>query len=283
MGTVFALVAALCYGGADFLGGSATRRAPVLSVLLVCNVAGVALVLAAAVAAGARPDLAGTGWGAAGGAAGGIGLMFFYTGLAAGPMNVVAPLSALTATVLPVTVALALGERPGPLVYAGALTCLFAIVLISSGGGPAAAGQQRGRAQGICYGIAAGLAFGLFFLFVRNGGESSALWPVAAARVAGLVVVLIGAAGTSAGPLWWRPDGRLFGAALLSGLLDAGANVSYVLATRAGMFGIAVVMTSLYPAVTILLARVVLGEHVRRVQQAGVASVLAGVALISAG
>jgi drug/metabolite transporter (DMT)-like permease len=216
--------------------------------------------------------------------------MFFYVGLAAGPMNVVAPLSALVSTVLPVGVALAAGERPGPAVYAGALVCLGAMVLISSGrrfmtdrparGQDEESGGVRGsgRARGICYGIVAGTTFGLFFLFIRNAGESGALWPVAAARVMGLIVVIIAAAGARAHPVPWRTDPRLFGAALFSGVLDAGANLCYILATRAGLFGIAVVMTSLYPAVTILLARVLLGERMQNVQRAGV--LLAGVGII---
>jgi drug/metabolite transporter (DMT)-like permease len=281
MVTVFALAAALCYGGADYLGGSATRRTSVVSVLLVASIAGSVIMLLAAVLAGAPPQLASVGWGAAAGAVGSIGLMFFYVGLAAGPMNVVAPLSALVSTVLPVGVALAAGERPGPAVSAGALVCLGAIALISSGrsaGPDHSRVRGGGRARGICYGIVAGTTFGLFFLFIRNGGESGALWPVAAARVMGLIVVIIAAAGIRARPVPWRADHRLFGAALFSGLLDAGANLCYTLATRAGLFGIAVVMTSLYPAVTILLARVLLGERMQTVQRAGV--LLAGVGII---
>src|SRR3981081_2055034 len=112
MVTVFALAAALLYGSADFLGGAATRRAHVLSVLMVSATAGMAVVLAAAGAAdvafgraparlaGGPPRAAGVGWGICAGAVGGVGFMFFYAGLAAGPMSVVAPLSALVSTVL---------------------------------------------------------------------------------------------------------------------------------------------------------------------------------------
>jgi uncharacterized membrane protein len=283
MVTVLALAAALCYGSADYLGGSATRRAPAVSVLLVSASAGAVIVLAAALVAGAAPQVAAIGWGICAGVAGGIGLMFFYEGLATGPMSVVAPVSALVSTVLPVGVALAAGERPGPLVYAGALVCLGAIVLVSSGGGAgASAGQSRpGRVRGISYGIGAGAAFGLFFVFLRNGGEHGALWPVAVARLAGLAVVLVAAAAFRARPVHWRPDGRLFLAALLSGVLDAGANIWYVLATRAGLFGIAVVTTSLYPGVTILLARVLLGERMRRVQRAGLALAALGIIFVA--
>ena len=300
MVTVFALAAALCYGSADFLGGAATRRAPVLSVLGISASAGAVIVLAAALLAGGPPAAAGIGWGACAGAAGGVGLMFFYSGLAAGPMSVVAPLSSLVSIVLPVGVALAAGERPGPLVYAGALVCLGAIVLVSSGGGNQAANPSRGGSgrpassdgasiaprryglgRGIWYGIASGAAFGMFFVFIRNGGESGALWPVAVARVAGLAVVLAAAAVMRARPVHWRAGGRLFAAALMSGVLDATANIWYVLATRAGLFGIAVVLTSLYSGVTVLLARVLLGERMRGVQRIGLALAAVGVILVT--
>ena len=279
MVTVFALAAALLYGSADFLGGAATRRAHVLSVLLVSGTAGMAVVLAAALVAGGPPQPAGVAWGICAGVAGGVGFMFFYAGLAAGPMTVVAPLSALVSTVLPVAVALAVGERPGPGVYVGALACVVAIVLVSSRGGP---GLSRSAARGIVYGIASGAAFGMFFLFIRNGGESGALWPVAVARIAGTLIILMAAAGARIRPVHWRPDGGLFLAALGAGVLDASANVCYVLATRAGLFGLAVVMTSLFPGVTVLLARFVLGERLGWAQRAGLALAAAGILLVTA-
>ena len=121
--TFFALAAALLYGSADFLGGVATRRAQALSVLPASALAGLLIVVVAAVASGERPSTTGLGWGLAAGAVGGIGLIVFYAGLAEGPMSIVAPTSALTATVLPVGVALAEGERANPLVYVGAAIC----------------------------------------------------------------------------------------------------------------------------------------------------------------
>ena len=296
---VFALAAALLYGSADFLGGAATRRAHVLSVLLVSCSAGMVVLLAGALLAGGRPQPAGLAWGVAAGAAGGVGFMFFYAALAAGPMTVVAPLSALVSTVLPVASALAMGERPGPGVYVGALLCLVAIVLVSSGGGGPAperpqltagvTGQagtparDRARtARGIGWGIASGAAFGMFFLFIRNGGESGALWPVAVARVTGTLIILMVAVGVRVRPVSWRPDAGLFLAALGAGVFDAGANLCYVLATQAGLFGLAVVLTSLFPGVTVLLARFVLGERMGRAGRAGLALAAAGIVLVTA-
>jgi len=284
MVTVFALAAALLYGSADFLGGAATRRAHVLSVLLVSGTAGFAVVAVAALLSGGPPRAAGILWGACAGAAGGVGFMFFYAGLAAGPMSVVAPVSALMSTVLPVAVALAEGEHPGLRVGVGALTCVAAIVLVSSGGGTAGGrmpGLGRRTLRGVGFGIAAGVAFGAFFLFIKNGGESGALWPVAVARLAGTLIFLVAATSTRTGPVRWRHDGRLFAAALGAGVFDAGANVCYVLATRAGLFGLAVVLTSLYPGVTVLLARFVLGEWMRPARWAGLVLAIGGILLVT--
>jgi drug/metabolite transporter (DMT)-like permease len=194
---------------------------------------------------------------------------------------VVAPVSALVSTVLPVAAALAAGERPGPRVYAGALACVAAIVLVSWNGG--AGGPQSGRAaaRGIGYGIASGLAFGMFFLFIRNGGESGGLWQVAAARLAGTLIVLVAAVATRTAPLGLRSGGRTFLAAFSAGVADSSANVCYALATQAGLFGVAIVLTSLYPGVTVLLARFVLGERMGWLRQAGLVLAAAGIALVT--
>ena len=141
--------------------------------------------------------------------------------------------------------------------------------------------MRRTAARGIGYGFAAGVAFGMFFLFIRNGGESGALWPVAVARTAGTLVVLAAAAGTRNGPVRRQQDGRLFLTALGAGVLDASANVCYVLATRAGLFALAVVLTSLYPGVTVLLARLVLGERMTWPRRAGLALAAAGILLVT--
>jgi drug/metabolite transporter (DMT)-like permease len=283
MVTVFALAAALLYGSADFLGGAATRRAHVLSVLLVSGTAGFVVVTLAALLSGGPPRAAGIAWGACAGAAGGVGFVFFYAGLAAGPMSVVAPVSALVSTVLPVAAALAEGEHPGPRVAIGALTCVAAIVLVSSGGetGERAPVPGRRTLRGVGFGIVSGVAFGAFFLFIRNGGESGALWPVATARLAGTLIFLAAATSLRTGPVRWRHDHRLFAAALWAGVLDASANVCYVLATRAGLFGLAVVLTSLYPGVTVLLARFVLGERMSPARWAGLALAAGGIALVT--
>ena len=293
MVTIFALAAALLYGSADFLGGVATRRARVLAVLPLSAGAGAVVMIASALLAGDPLRSAGLGWGIAGGAVGGVGLIIFYAGLAAGPMSVVAPVSALMSTVLPLAFALAGGERLSAMEYTGASLCLAAIVLVSSAETKPPAAQRRRRGimaflagtgfhgRAVSYGLGAGTTFGLFFLFIRYAGQSGALWPVSSARVAGLAVVLVAAAVTRTRPVLTQASPRLLAATAGSGILDATANICYVLATRAGLFGLAVVLTSLYPGITVLLARFVLNERMRLPQRLGLLLAAAGVVLVT--
>jgi drug/metabolite transporter (DMT)-like permease len=298
MVVLLGLAAAVLYGGGDFIGGMASRRVHVLSVLLAANTAGVIVGLAAAAISPGAARPAGLAWGIGAGVAGELGLIVFYVGLATGPMSVVAPLSGLASTVLPVAVALAGGERPSVGACAGAVLCLTAIVLISladdasgrpgdagpAGGAVAASPSGRPRiGRAIAYGVTSGAAFGLFFLLIRNAGQSGSLWPVAAARMGELAIVAIAAALLRPRLLPGSASSRLLLiAAAGAGVIDVIANICYVTATRTGEFGLAVVLASLYPGVTVLLARAVLGERLRPVQRAGLGLAALGVALVAA-
>jgi drug/metabolite transporter (DMT)-like permease len=277
------LTAAVLYGSGDFLGGLATRRAHVLPVLMLADTAGMVVALIAAAIFPGSISLAGLVWGMSAGLFGGFGLIVFYIGLADGPMSVVAPVSGLVSTVLPVAVAMAGGERPTAGVYAGALLCLVAIVLASSAGhsGPASRSDRPRRGRAIVYGVVSGASFGLFFLLIRNAGRSGDLWPVAAGRIGELACLLIAATVLRRSLLPGGTSGRLLLAATAAGVIDVVANVCYVTATRTGMFGLAVVLSSLYPGITVLLARVVLGERLRWVQRFGLALAALGVLLIA--
>ncbi len=278
---VFALAAAVLYGSADFLGGAASRRLRASSVLTVSAPVGAVVLLAAALLASGRPQLAGVPWAAAAGACGGVGLIVFYAGLAAGPMRLVAPVSALVSTALPVGVAIASGERPGLAVYLGGLICVLATVLVSMEGRRGPDTAHPPAARGLAYGIVAGIMFGLFFVFLRIAATSGVLWPSALSRATGAVILLGVAVWAGAPPAWRGASPRVLAAVIGCGLLDAIANVCYVLATRVGLFGIAVVLTSLYPGVTVLLARLVLAERIRPVQLAGLLLAIAGIAVVS--
>ena len=298
MVTILALAAAVLYGTADFLGGVASRRASVFAVLALTVPAGAAVVIVVALL-GEAPGLgsllghglaspasaggwAAAGWAALSGICGAAGLVAFYAGFAAAPISTVAPVAALVSTLLPVGIAVAGGERLTSHMVAGGLICLAAIVLVSAP--PAGRDDPRaraaGRLRGLGYGVAAGAGFGLFFLCLKNAGQSGVLWPVAISRTAGTLVAVGIALVTRTRP--WRRDGGGAGViALVSGAVDAAANVCYVLATRAGLFGLAVVITSLYPGMTVLLARWVLGERMRWLQRAGLLLAAIGVVLLT--
>jgi drug/metabolite transporter (DMT)-like permease len=308
--TILALAAAVLYGTADFLGGVASRRASVFTVLALTVPAG-AVVMVVVALIGEASGLGGLlghgglgtptsvgGWGAVAWAAGSgvcgtFGLAAFYAGFATAPISVVAPVAALVSAVLPVGVAIAQGERPGVGVIAGGLLCLIAIVLVSAQPAPQGTLQEgeapRGDGRRIAsrrllalgYGIAAGVGFGLFFIFLKNAGQSGVLWPVAISRSAGAVVAF-GIALATRTRLWPRRGAGVAGIALVSGSIDAAANVCYVLATRVGMFGLAVVITSLYPGMTVLLARLLLGERMRWLQRSGLLLAALGVVLVTA-
>lgn len=285
MGTILALVAAVLYGSADFLGGAAARRARPIAVLAVTTPAGAVVMVICALAAGAAgigghglPGPAGLGWGAAAGVAGAVGLLAFYAGFATAPMSVVAPVAALASTLLPLGVAVAQGERPGPSVVAGGLICLVAVVLVSLERKTDDGRSAAERLRGLGYGLASGIMFGLFFLFFRWAGASGVLGPVAVARLAGTLIAFGACLVARIRPAWPGGPRGVLPMALASGTVDASANICYVLATRTGLFGLAVVITALYPGVTVLLARFVLNERMRWIQRIGL--VLAGVGLV---
>lgn len=272
------LGSSLCWGLADFFGGLQSRRRPLLAVLLVSQVAALVLLLPLAAAAGGEmPSGAGVAWAALAGTAGTIALAAFYRGLAIGTMSVVAPVSA-TAAVVPVLVGLAEGERPGALQVAGMALAFAGIVLASRE--PSPDGKPASRA-GIGLALVAALGFGTFFVGIDRAAEDAGvLWVIAVSRTCGLAVI-------AAAVLARRPalprEGRVWGALLAIGVLDLGANALYAYATTKGLLSIVAVLGSLYPAVTVVLARVVLSERVTRPQEAGVLATLAGVVAISAG
>jgi drug/metabolite transporter (DMT)-like permease len=290
MVTLLGLGAAIAYGAADFLGGAASRRATALKVVGLCVPVGLAVLLAAALltgrATGDTPTAHGLAWGFGSGLAGGTGLIAFYRALARGPMSVVAPVSALAAAVLPVMVGTLRGERLGPAMLAGVVLCLAAIGLVSmeedglAGGGPAG---RRPLDSGPLMAVVSGAAFGIFLVLLNEAGrDGGGLWPLVAARTGGLVV--IGMALLAVGTRGPRVSGvATLALVVLSGVLDAAANVLYFLAAQRGMLSLAAVLASLYPAVTVLLARMVYSERLRAVQRVGLVVALAGVALVTGG
>lgn len=274
-----ALTSGLVYGAADFLGGLATKRgSTVFSAVVWSQATGLLLVLLALpLLPPASPTAADLAWGAASGLAGGIGLAFLYRGLAVGVMSVVAPVTAVCAVIIPVAVGVALGERPSGAASAGIVLALVAIALISQNG--ETEGGKRAR-TGVPIAIASGIAIGIFLVCLARTGPSAGLWPLVPARV--VSVSFFAAAGMLARQSL-VPRRESWSIVAGGGALDMLANVLYLLAVRQGPLSIVATLTSLYPAGTILLARIVLHERLRLLQQAGVAcAVLAIVLIVSA-
>jgi drug/metabolite transporter (DMT)-like permease len=270
-----ALVAAASWGCGDFLGGLSSRRVPMLTVLAVSEVAGlVAIVAVLAVVGPARPGAGALAWAAAAGIAGSTGLGALYRGMAVGAMGVVAPLSS-AAAIVPVAFGVATGERPDTLQVAGVACALAGVVLASRE--PSAEGVRR--AAGVELALVAAGGFGLYFVFIDRASEGGALWATTVSR--GTASVLAVGAALALGSL--RVPGRLAPRLVLVGLFDVGANGMLTVALRHGLVSLVSVLSSLYPVVTVLLARLTLQERTARTQQIGVVLALGGAALIAAG
>lgn len=274
-----AVLSSISYGAADFLGGLATKRgSTVFSAVVWSQATGLALVLLALpFLPAASPTAADLAWGAATGLAGGIGLALLYRGLAVGLMSVVAPVTAVCAVIIPVAVGFALGERPTGIAAAGVVLALVAIVLISQSG-EAAEGRTAGT--GVPIAIASGIAIGIFLVCLQRTGRSAGLWPLVPARIVSVSFIAI-AGLVARQKLVPRRDS--WPMVVGGGALDMVANVFYLVAVRQGSLSIVATLTSLYPAGTILLARIVLRERLRIVQQAGVACAVLAIVLIVAG
>jgi drug/metabolite transporter (DMT)-like permease len=275
MQVAFGLCAALFYGAADFCGGFAAKRAPVVTVTVVSQFVGLLLLVAALPFFPGANHVSDYAWGFAGGICGAAGIALLYHALSIGKMGVVSPVTSVLAAALPVIVSTALGERLAPAQLAGIVCALVAIVLISASFD---GGVREISTRGLKEAIASGLLLGGFYLFLAQGHRDGGMHGLLAARIASVVFLALLALRTRS-PL--RPPAQALPFLVLAGLLDMSANVLYVLATFNGALAIAAVLTSLYPASTVFLASVTLRERLSAVQWSGVAFALAGVVLIA--
>jgi drug/metabolite transporter (DMT)-like permease len=287
----FALSSSLCWGVGDFIGGLQARRVPLLRVILVSQAVGlVVLVAVVAVRGVGPPDVVKMLPAVAGGVAGIAALSAFYRALAIGTMSVVAPISA-TGVAVPVVVGVASGDRPAALQLAGILAASVGVVLASRESGPGLAPKADSKAS-VALALLAALGFGSFFVGLRISARVDLVWALVSSRAAAVAALI--AAGivlswvrerppASVGAVAAPGGSAVLPALLVIGFLDLSANVLYALATRHGLLSVVAVAASLYPLTTVLLARVVLGEHVRRIQEVGIAAALAGVVLIAVG
>jgi uncharacterized membrane protein len=279
-----ALAASVVYGAADFLGGLASRRAATFPVAAIVQIVGlIALVIATPLFSSASPSLHSLAWGGAGGATGALGLALLYSALAKGRMSVVAPLTAVCAITVPVITGLFLGERLSPPVLAGVALAMGAIVLISQEGerhaaAPALPGPRRRIDASIGYALGSGVAIGGFYVSLERAGSGAGLWPLLAARVvsvSGFALIAL-VSGRS-----FRLPRASLRTVLAAGMLDVLANALYLLAVREGMLSIVATLSSLYPASTVLLAYLLLGERLRWVQIAGLGVATVAVVMIA--
>jgi drug/metabolite transporter (DMT)-like permease len=278
---VLGLLSALLWGGADFIGGLASRRAPVLRVLLVTQALG-ALLLGLALLV-ARPDfpdgdhvLAALG----AGLAGEVALGCFYRGLAIGTMSIVAPISA-TGAALPVVVGLATGDAPSAVAFAGIAFAVTGVVLASrETGEPIAGGRHGAHRAAIALALLAAVGFGAYFVLMDSAAEGGVLWALSLARAIATVTML-GAVAVIRTPLRLGPGELRMLAAVA--VLDVSGQAAYALGSTKGLLSVVAVLSALYPVTTVVLARVVLKERVARLQEAGIVLALLGVALIAAG
>ena len=276
MAAVLALCGALSWGTGDFLGGLASRRLAVLIVLAVSQAIGLAGVLLWVVVAGDPFPGVGALLPAAGaGAAGVVGLAALYRGLAVGAMGIVAPISAASPLV-PLSVDAAQGTTPGALQWLGIVLVLTGIVTLSYE--PSSSGGRR-LAAGAGLALVAALGFGLFVVGIDAGADESAPWAVVAARSASVTLAVVAALATSTS---LRAPRTLLPMLVGIGIFDTGANVLVALATTKGATGIVAVLSALYPVVTVVLARLLLAEHLSATRRVGGVLAIAGAAVVAA-
>jgi drug/metabolite transporter (DMT)-like permease len=285
MAYLLAIASAAFYGAADFAGGLATRRAAAIPVVLLSQASG--LVLLALIlpllppSSPTGPDLA---WGAAAGLTGGVGVALLYKALAVGAMAVVAPTTAVCAVAIPVVISFLLGERPLPLAILGIMLAIVSIVLVSwQETSPATQHRTKSSGRlppGVGMALISGVAIGLFFLSLARTEASAGMWPILAART--VSVTLFGGLAIAARQKVGMPAPTA-SLVILAGVVDMIANAFYLVAAREGPLSIVVTLSSLYPASTVLLARVILGERLNHWQITGVGCALTAIVLIVSG
>ena len=281
---LLALASALTWGAGDFFGGLATRQAKAVSTTLVSQFVGlIGLVVVSLLGAGGSlvgRDLA---WGTAAGLCAVAGLGMFYEAMGRGAFGPVASVTSVVSGGIPIVVGLLLGERPPLTVLFGVYVAVVAIWLIA--GEKTKPGDVGNSRSSMVLALGAGAFFGGYFVLLSRAGGESGLWPLVAGRVAastalGLTILILGYGNPDATGL---PPSRSFRLAAIAGLLDASANALYFYARRHGMLSVVAVVASVYPASTILLARIALRERVNRRRMVGMVTGLVAVSVIARG
>jgi drug/metabolite transporter (DMT)-like permease len=285
MAVLLALVSAVAYGLSDFVGGLVSRRASAWSVAVVGQISATVCTGAIALGVPGSPDASDFAWALLAGVGSGAGTGFLYRGFATGRMGVVAPVSAVGAAVVPVLAGVVAGERPSLLVWAGILAALPGIWLVAAEPRDDLARLEPGPAgpslaDGLTDGVLAGLGFGVLFAALGQVPDTAGLWPLTLAQAVSIPTVVLLATVLGAA---WVPRGRPVRWAVLAGPLGATATGAFLLASQRGFLSVAGVLTSLYPATTVLLAATLLRERVHRAQGVGLGLCAVAVALVAGG
>lgn len=271
LAVVFGLASAASFGAADFCGGMATKRSHVFGVLTIARACGLALMVALATITHEHvPSAPALLWAGAAGLVGGLALPALYRALAIGKMGLAAPVTSVLAAGLPVVASAASEGLPRTVQIGGLILALVALWFISRPEG-------KLRPQGLGLAVFAGLGFGCFLVFMRLATMTAVYWPLAAAIAVSLalaVVILIAQRGV-------LPAAPVIPVVVAAGVLDSIGNYLFVLASQRGRLDVAAVLSSLYPAVTVTLARIILKERMTRLQLAGVTAALVAVPLIA--
>jgi drug/metabolite transporter (DMT)-like permease len=274
LGIAFGLAAASSWGTGDFCGGLASKRTHVYGVVLLSQLVGLGLLVALALLLSEPvPGLPDMLWGGIAGVAGTVGLAALYRGLATGPMGVVAPTAAVVSVILPLFFGLFLEGIPAWSKLLGFGLALCAVWLITR-----PRHGERIQARHLALPVLAGFGFGVFLILIDHVSAAAVLWPLASARAASVLVLLL-ALLLMRQPI--APAPSPIPLIVLAGLFDTGGNAFYALAARAGRLDIAAVLGALYPAMTVVLARLILKERLSRQQGLGLAVALLAVMLIA--
>ena len=268
------LSSAFSWGAGDFSGGYASKRTSAYSVVVMSQFVSLVILSVGVYLINAGPfSLEAAFMGAIAGLCGSAGLVALYTGLARGPMGVVAPVTAVVAAVVPVLFSIFQIGIPGPTDLIGIMIALGAVWMISSG-----KKEANVHIEDLGLSVFAGLGFGLFFILIAKASAQAVLWPLIFARSSSIIAILL------VGLLLRRierPALDQLPIIALSGIFDTGGNIFYILATRYGRLDIAAVLSSLYPAATVFLAWMILKEKLSRCQWVGVILVFTAVILIA--
>jgi len=283
---LLALVSAMVWGVADFVGGLASRRSTPLQTLALTTPAGLVLIVPLALLVGGDPS--GSALPGIGSALfGSMGILLLYAALTIGPMGIVSPVAAVIGAAIPVVVGLLQGDRPGTAAYVGMVLAVVAIVTV--GLEPQAptddSRHQKVSTKALLLAIASGIGIGGFMAVISQAPDDSGLWSVVWARGTStlIIAVLGGVVALRSRTPYLAPGRSIRVQALSAGVLDVGANAIYVLALQIGLLSVVSVLGSLYPAATVLLARFVLAERLHLMQKVGMATAILAAALLALG